>query len=86
MMGERIYSVALRREEYGALHAYCSAVPEAIARGATREEALHEMGDALLAVRRGHERRGLPMPQPTEGTLEETERVALRDVVSTRRR
>ncbi|MHC2086366.1 type II toxin-antitoxin system HicB family antitoxin [Methylobacterium sp. CM6244] len=86
MTGERIYSVELRREEDGALHAYCSAVPEAIAWGATREEALHEKGEALLAVRRGHERWGLPMPPPNEGTPEETERVALRDVVSTRRR
>lgn len=86
MTGERIYSVALRREEDGSLHAYCSAVPEAIACGATREEALHEMGEALLAVRRGHGRRGLAMPPPTEGTPEETERVVLRDVVSTRRR
>ncbi|WP_018046144.1 type II toxin-antitoxin system HicB family antitoxin [Methylobacterium sp. 88A] len=86
MTGERIYSVALRREEDGTLHAYCSAVPEAVAWGATREEALHEMAEALLAVGRGHGRWGLPMPQPTEGTPQETERVALRDVVSTGRR
>ena len=59
------YPVELRREE-GEFHAYSSAMPEAIAAGATEAEALNEMREALAAAVRGRMKDGMDLSAPDE--------------------
>jgi len=72
------YPVALRREE-GEFHASCSALPEAIASGRTKAQALEEMREALAAAVRGRLKDGMDLPPPDEtaATRRERHRVAL---------
>lgn len=71
-----VYGYALRPEE-GAIHAYASAAPEAIASGPTREAAAHEMGEALMAAVEGRMRFGLPLVPPGAPAADEPERFVL---------
>lgn len=60
------YAVELRDED-GEVHAYCAAIPEAIAAGATEEEALREMGLALVAAVGGRMKDGMDLNPPAAG-------------------
>jgi len=42
-----VYAIKLERDEDGAFVATSRDIPEALAEGATEQEALHEMSDAL---------------------------------------
>ncbi len=64
MSEEWTYPVEVRRE-VGEFHAYSSRLPEAIASGATEEEALVEMGHALVAAVRGRIKDGMDLEAPT---------------------
>lgn len=64
MLTEWIYPVGLRRDEEGSWQASSSAMPEAIAWGATREEAAKEMREALTAGVRGAMKLGRDLPRP----------------------
>lgn len=70
------YAVELRNEA-GEIHAYCSALPEAIASGATEEEALREMGHALVAAVRGRIKDGVDLEPQTAALPAERRRVGL---------
>ena len=77
MMASWTYPYEIREEE-GAFHAYSSTVPEAIASGATREEARAEMAEALAAVVRARIIRGLDLAPPSPSAdARETESVTL---------
>lgn len=57
------YPVELRHE-HGEVHAYSSALPEAIASGATEADALREMREAVAAAIRGRIKDGTDLPEP----------------------
>lgn len=59
------YAVELH-DEAGEVHAYCPAIPEAIAAGATEEEALREMGHALVAAVGGRMKDGMDLAPPAK--------------------
>ncbi len=58
------YPVELRREA-GEIHAYCAALPEAIAAGVTEEDALREMREAVIAAVHGRIKDGMELPTPS---------------------
>lgn len=57
------YAVEYRKEA-GEVHAYCAALPEAIAAGPTEADAAREMGEALIAAVRGRMKDGMDLPAP----------------------
>jgi antitoxin HicB len=71
-----IYPVELRRE-HGEVHAYATALPEAIASGATKGEALAEMREALVAAVRGRIKDGMALAPPPHPRPEQKFRVEL---------
>lgn len=78
MRNDWTYPVEIRREPDGDYHAYASAMPEAIAAGASESEALEEMRQALVAAVRGRINDGMELAPPPElGRREERHRVAL---------
>jgi antitoxin HicB len=64
--GPWAYAVEYQRDD-GEVHAYCAAIPEAIASGSTEAEAAHEMVMALEAAVRGRMKDGMELPLP-DGT------------------
>lgn len=71
------YPVELRHEE-GEWHAYCAAMPEAIAAGGTEAQALDEMREAMAAAVRGRIKDEMELaPPPVAGTEAETHSVTL---------
>ena len=76
-----IYPVELRRE-HGEVHAYATALPEAIASGATKGEALAEMREALVAAVRGRIKDGMALAPPPHPRPEQKFRVELPAVAS----
>lgn len=71
-----IFSFVVRPEE-GRFHAYAAAVPEAIASGATHEEAVREMGEALTTVVQGRMKFGDDLSPPGPPAPGEPERFIL---------
>lgn len=71
------YAVEIR-EEGGEYHAYASAMPEAIAGGATPDDALREMEAALTAAITGRIKDGMALIAPAElGGFDERHRVTI---------
>ena len=71
------YGVALRPEA-GDIQAYASALPEAIASGATEADALREIREALSAAVRGRIKFGEDLAAPSSGLVDdEAHRVSL---------
>jgi antitoxin HicB len=64
-----IYPVKIERDEDGRYVARALDVPEAITDGATREEALHEMSEALGAALAGYANEGRVVPEPSETAI-----------------
>ncbi|MDZ7659440.1 type II toxin-antitoxin system HicB family antitoxin [Fodinibius sp.] len=62
-----IYPVTVERDEDGRYVACAADVPEAITDGATREEALGEMSEALGAALAGYVLGGRAVPEPSQG-------------------
>ncbi len=63
MATEWAYAIELRREA-GEVHAYCRALPEAIAAGKTDAEARHEARHAVVAAIRGRMKDGMDLGSP----------------------
>jgi len=61
-----VYPVTIERDEDGRYVARAADVPEAITDGATREEALREMSEALGAALAGYANEGRAVPGPSE--------------------
>lgn len=61
-----VYPVTIERDEDGRHVARALDVPEAITDGATREEALREMSEALGAALAGYAAEGRAAPKPSE--------------------
>lgn len=64
-----IYPVTVERDEDGRYVACALDVPEAITDGATREEALREMSEALGAALAGYVSEGRVVPAPSETAI-----------------
>jgi antitoxin HicB len=60
-----VYAIKLERDEDGAFVATSRDIPEALAEGATEQEALHEMSDALGAALAGYSVEGRALPEPS---------------------
>lgn len=60
-----VYPVQLEQDEDGAFLATCRDVPEALSEGATEQEALHEMSEALGAALAGYALEGRSLPEPS---------------------
>jgi antitoxin HicB len=76
MSANWVYPVELRRE-HGEVHAYASALPEAIAAGANEPETLAEMREALIAAVRGRIKDGMDLAPPPRPRPEQKFRVEL---------
>ena len=70
------FPIELRREA-GEVHAYCAALPEAIASGPTDQDALREMAHALAAAVHGRIKEGADLRPPSAPSETERHRVTL---------
>lgn len=61
-----VYPVTVERDEDGRYVARAPDVPEALTDGATREDALRDMSEALGAALAGYANEGRELPEPSE--------------------
>lgn len=72
-----IYPTTVRQERDRRYHAYAPAMPEAVASGATRAEALNEMRQALVAAVRGRIKDGMALWPPPDAERSHPDRLSL---------